>query len=209
MGTAHIRWVKIKRWQVCWWSFIAKALFAPLADANARIEFIAFLIVVYLHKGYEIWIEKVNAELGTFKNLAVAYVVYVLFSAITAIYKTSRKLSESGQWHGKQFIYHEPQRVFTVPVNEADNNTTHVFKLIDPEIGSLVQTKVEIDALHGRVQARVVWPKAQTVLSWDGWHAGIRTSLMLPDDRLLGLRTNTLPGTDVTVVRVYVTSWSL
>ena len=114
-----------------------------------------------------------------------------------------------GQWHDNRFVYHQPLLVFTAVVTEADNNKPKVFEVNGPEPESFVDFRVVIDALHGRVQAILDFPKGRTPFNWAGWHAGIRQGFRLPKNRLMTLRTNTVKDTDPTVVRVYVASWQI
>ena len=117
--------------------------------------------------------------------------------------------SELGEWHGKRFVYHEPQRVLTVHVTAADNEKLHVFEVYGPQAGALVELRVVIDAVHGRVQAMLDFAHGKSPFNWAGWHPNIRQSLRLPENRLLALRTSALPDTDLTTIRVFVVSWQL
>jgi hypothetical protein len=114
-----------------------------------------------------------------------------------------------GEWHGKRFIYHEPLRVFTVHVTDADNEKRHIFEVNGPQPGSFVEFRVVIDAVHGRVKALLDTPRGKIPFDWAGWHPNIRQSFRLPEDRLLALRTAVMADTDLTTIRVFVVSWEL
>lgn len=208
----HLYKVKSRHWLRFWKRIVVEDSLAPLTDSNARLNFFAILILLFLilpERGFAPWKAQVMSTVEAITVVLYAFPLFVLLNSFLAIFKTNKTLKELGKWADHRFVYHSPQQVFTVLASDKDNDKTHVFKIEDAEIGALLEMVVNIDSPLDRVKAQVVWPKGQNLIDWIGWHGEIRQSLKLPEDRLLALRTYAPPETFPVAIRVYVASWEI
>ena len=114
-----------------------------------------------------------------------------------------------GVWQGNKFIYHSKLHVYTVEVSAQHNDEKLLFKLNDPPIGSLVETIIEIDRHDERVRALVLWPHDNLKGDLRGITKQTRSSLRLPKDRTLSLKTYAEPEATPTTIRVFISSWTI
>lgn len=204
--------VKAKRAIWRWAKITVRDTLEPLYDTAAQIHLCTIFIVVFIilpPKGLAKWADHLIHLGEALEAFVYALCLFAALKAVGACFKVSIENEKLGAWFGRRFVYHEPQRVLTVLVTEQDNETTHLFKVSDAEKGSLVETVIDIDSPTGRVKAQIVWPKGQNIIEWGGVNKNTRTSLQLPKDRMLGLRTNALPETSPVVVRVFVVSFEM
>lgn len=115
----------------------------------------------------------------------------------------------SYRWAGSKKIYDDPFVVYSTVVTSADNDRLNVFEVPWATDGAFIDTIVEIDRLHERVQAGVTFPRAPGSTPLHLHTRAARTSIRLPSDRLLALRTHAAPEASPTTIRVRIASWTI
>lgn len=208
-----LAWIKCKQWSRAYWPILVRDALAPVAAPSARIAALILFITLFFvlpPQGYPVWRDKVMHTVNAATLFVAAYVVYVLFAAITAIFKTNKQMRNQGSWFGSRFVYHSPQRVCTVLISPGDNDRVHVFHVGDTEAHAYVELKIEIDSPTNRVKARIGPAEgSRPFLPWEMGGAVERMQVRLPDSRKLGLHTRALPETVPIAVRVFVVSWEI
>jgi hypothetical protein len=114
-----------------------------------------------------------------------------------------------GKWVDNRFICDSLKHVFTTVVTAEHNDKLQIFDVPFVPVGAFVDTQVDIDRHDERVKAGVVLPHGPSGLPLE-WNSRLtQTSLRLPDDRYLGLRTLAAPEATATTIRVFVKSWTI
>lgn len=139
----------------------------------------------------------------------LAVPAFAFMNGVVAFFKVRAEENKLGVWQGNKFIYHSKLHVYTVEVSAKDNDEKLLFKLNDPEIDSLVETIVEIDRHDERVRALVVFTYDDLKGDLRGITKQTRSSLRLPKDRILRLKTYAEPEAIPTTIRVYISSWTI
>ena len=189
-----------------------KEIFAPVSDSGALIQILTILFglyLVYLASGNKVLNEEVLNIWAAQQSLIAVVPVFVLICMIRAVFLVSKQLDELGHWHNNTFVYNTPQQIFTITVSSGDNDKTHIFKVKDAEVNSLVNMGFEIDRRDERVKAQITESNGRRLCDWRGATPIIRSGFRLPKDRRLGLLTLADSEVDPTTIRVYAYSWEI
>jgi hypothetical protein len=91
-------------------------------------------------------------EIGAIVVAALAFVVsltaFMLICAIRAAVMVPKEISNTGLWHGKTFVFHEPRRILTRIVSPAEAGQHIYFSVPEAVPGSFVQMKVKFENRH-------------------------------------------------------------
>ena len=185
---------------------------APLSDTSARLNYIGFLVVLFLIfpqwniEEKATWIEaSINGLIVILYSVPLFFIANLIFS----IFRVKKNEQNLGEWFGNRFIYHEPQRLLTVLVDENDNETPKVFPIHDAETNSLVSYVIQTDRADNRAKVELAWPKGQRALDFGQPMNLPKASFRLPPERKMSLITNVESNSTVTTVRVFMTGWEL
>ncbi|HSI44073.1 MAG TPA: hypothetical protein VK949_06985, partial [Methylotenera sp.] len=166
------------------------------------------LYLVYLASGDKMLNQEVLSIWAAQQSLIAVVPVFVFICMNRAIFLVSKQLDELGHWHNDTFVYNAPQQIFTITVSSEDNDKTHLFKVKDAEINSLVTVGLDIDRQDERVKAQIT-ENGHRHIDWRGATPIIRSGFRLPRNRKLGLLTLTDTEVNPTTIRVYAYSWQL
>lgn len=211
MLSESVAFIKAKRWCRQWLKIFLVDCLAPLFDGNARLQLLVWIVlaaVVLPPKGAEPWFSHFSSSWEWLQAFQIAFQFFAAFNAIGAIVKANFALKKIGEWHGGQFVYHQPRHLWTGVVTDKDNELTHVFKVDDIELGALISIRIYPENPK-TVKAQVVWPRGQNLMDWRGVTPDVRTGIFLPDDRKLGVRTNAVENASPSTVRIFASSWTI
>ncbi|WP_394171345.1 hypothetical protein [Saccharospirillum alexandrii] len=212
MKNQNFKIVRAKRYLRLWVRDAISETVAPLSDTSARLNYIGFLVVLFL-----IFPQWTLEEKATWLKALINGLIVILYSIplfflanlIFSIFRVKKKEASLGEWFGSRFIYHEPQRVLTVLVDENDNETPIVFPIHDAESGSLVSYVIQTDRADNRAKVEIAWPKGHRALDFGQPMNLPKGSFRLPTERKMSLITNVERNSTVTTVRVFMTGWEL
>jgi len=204
--------IKAKRFARMWWRVTWSSTIAPLTEASARLQYltaVALVLFILPPYGFVRWREHVQSLTDLVLACILAVPVFFLWNCCLAVFKVRAEENKLGAWHVNKFIYYSKLPVRTFVVSAEDNDSKLLFKVDDPEIGSLVDTIVEIDRHDDSVRALVLWPHDNLKGDLRGITRQTQSSLRLPKDRTLWLKTYAEPEVTPTIIRVYISSWTI
>ena len=185
---------------------------APLTDTNARLNFIAVLVLVYFlapKRSSDTKILTVISNLQALETLLYSIPIFFAFNLIFSAFRVRKSERELGEWFGPRFIYHQPKRVFTVLVDERDNGNPFRFSVDDAEDGALVSYAIETDRTDRRVLVELAWPGGQRPMDLGRPMNLPKGSFRLPPSRQMSLLSHVEPQSTLTTVRVFMTGWEV
>ncbi len=207
----NLVFIKVKRWVRQWGKIFLIDCLAPLFDGNARLQLLVWIVlatVVLPGNGDDRWAAHFSSAWEWLHAFQIAFLFFAVVNAFGAIVKTKFALQKIGQWHGRQFIYHQHRQLWTGVVTDQDNELTHIFKVDDIEIGALVHVRIYPENPKA-VKAQVVRPLGQNLMDWRGVTPDLRAGISLPEDRKLGVRTLAIDNASPSTVRVFASAWTI
>lgn len=212
MKDQNFKGVRARRYFRLWIRDAISETAAPLSDTSARLNYIGFLVVLFLIfpqwtlEEKATWFEaSINGLIVIIYSIPLFFLANLLFS----IFRVKKNEDNLGKWFGNRFIYHEPRRLLTVLVDEYDNEKPSIFPIHDAESGSLVSYVIYTDRTDNRAKVEIAWPKGHRALDFGQPMNLPKGSFRLPTERKMSLITNVEPNSTVTTVRVFMTGWEL
>lgn len=190
---------------------IAQTL-APLTDSNARLNYLAIVVIVLLvapSRGPSRQIDALISALETVEAFAYALLLFFGLNAVLSVFRVLRAERELGIWVGARFVYHEPVRLLTTMVDEQNNGQPQLFDVVGPDDLAFVSYVIDVDRSDGRVCAELAWPSGHRPMETGFPRHEPRVSMRLPPVRKLALLTHVQPGSTLTTVRVYMKHWEI
>lgn len=212
MERRTVIWTRTKRYARLWlWDAMAETL-APLTNRNARLNYLAVLVVLLLvspewgpDKRLSWFASKVNAV----EAIALSVPLFFFLNLALGIFRIRKQERELGRWFGPRFVYHEPQLLLTVLVDETDNGRVIPFEIKDAENGALVSYVIETDRTDKRAKVELAWPNGHRIMGFGMPMNLPKGSFRLPKCRKMSLLTHVEPESTVTTVRVFMTGWEV
>lgn len=185
---------------------------APLTDGNARLNYLAVLVVLFLLSPEWTSDKRLSwfaGELDAVIAIILSIPLFFLLNLVFGFFRVRKQELALGGWFGSRFIYHEPQRLFTALVDEKDNGKVFPFEIQDVENGALVSYAIETGRTDGRVKVELAWPGGQRPMDFGAPMNFPKGSFRLPTSRKMSLLTHVEPQSTATTVRVFMTGWEL
>ena len=207
MDDVSLRWIKFKR-RLCLWSAdVASESKAPLFDANARLNYLAIAVLLFLllpKRSDERLLGQAISSLEAVEAFLYTFPVFVVLNAIFAIFRVARKERETGAWFGPKYVFNDPLHIATLLIDAGQNGAPHELRVPEVEGGSLVAYRVDIDRTDERVKTQIQFPGAPPTFNRDVISKLTRTTCRLPPSRRMSLYTQSQPEATPTTIRVYV-----
>jgi len=207
-----VAWTRTKRYARLWLRDAVAETIAPLTDINARLNYIGVLVVLLVLLPH--WQEKKQLAwfTGTYDALeAIVYSIplFFLLNLFFAIFRIQKKEKQLGSWFGPRFIYHKPQQLLTVLVDEKDNGKSFIFDIKDAEDNAIISYAIETDRTDKRVKVELAWPNGEKLIDSGNPMNFTKGSVRLTKSRTMAIITNIEPCSTVTTVRVFMTGWEI
>lgn len=207
-----VMWTRTKRYLRLWLRDGINETIAPLTDGNARLNYIAVLIVLLLLSAERGADKQLSTLITTIEGIETALYsvpLFFLLNLLFAIFRVRKNEKRLGEWFGTRFIYHHPIRLVTALVDESDNGKPLKFAIEDAEDNALVSYAIETDRTDSRAKVELAWPGGQRPMDLGVPMNLPKGSFRLPKSREMTLLTHVEPQSTVTTARVFMTGWEV
>lgn len=202
---------KVRYWTRLWWRITINETLAPLTDTNARLQFLALVVLLYIilpSRGEDALSAQLINSWDALHALLYALPISFVLNGFFAIFKSQKEDRELGQWVGSRFIYHSPRHLATFVVTDADNGKLLPFKIRGLDKGVGIEVRIERD-LHDDDNSKlnVQFAFKELPIIWDNYY---RPTMLgwLPKDKVLYITTLKPTPSNPSTVKVYLLAWS-
>ncbi|WP_157954224.1 hypothetical protein [Saccharospirillum mangrovi] len=212
MNQYNVIWVRAKRYFKQWIRDAISQTTAPLWDNNARLNYVGFLVAIFLlfpQWSADARVSWAGTTINGLTTIIYSIPLFFLANLVFSIFRIRKNEKMIGAWFGNRFIYHEPLRLLTVLVDENDNENPFVFAINDAEDDSLVSYVIKTDRIDNRAKVEIAWARGFRPMDCGKPMNIPKCSIRLPKGRKMSLITNVEPNSTVTTVRVFMTGWEV
>jgi len=195
---------KVRQFAAPWWRALVEETLKPLTTPNGWLGFLALIVVLFIA-----FLADRSASGAAILTTLYCIPLFVVWNAIVAIGQAHVEIRKLGRWEGTNFVFHERQSIFTIPVSSADNNRAIIVRLpYAPPLGSLnLEVVVEGIEPH-RIKSQLIPDFATArLMRWELVQTSIIAALPVAESRTATLAVE-CETANLSIIRIFAHSWS-